>query len=420
VTGTVEPAAPGIADDWAQRAAALDAADPLSAFTDEFLSAENSDVVAYLDGNSLGRPLRATADRMVEFIRGEWAGRLIRGWTDDWLERPLQLGDRLGELALGAAPGQVVLGDSTTVWLYKLARAGVAQRPGRSEIVVDTDNFPTDRYVMDGIAGELGMTVRWVETDRELGLTPELLAPAVGPQTALVVFSHVAYRSGYLADARALTDLTHAAGGLVLADLSHSVGSVPVELDAWGVDLATGCGYKYLNGGPGAPAFGYVRAEHQAAMSQPIWGWLGRKESFVMGVGYEKADGIQGFVSGTPPILGLVPLAVAVEQLGRATMAQVRRKSEALTAFAVELFDAWLAPVGVRLATPRDPAARGGHITLHRAGFREVNERLWAQGVIPDYRNPDAIRIGLAPLSTTFAEVHRGLATLRDALADTA
>jgi kynureninase len=404
--------------DWAARAAALDAADPLAAHVAEFLVGPHSDVVAYLDGNSLGRPLRATAERMSAFIGDEWAGRLIRGWTDGWLDRAMDLGDRLGELALGAAPGQVVLGDSTTVWLYKLARAGVAQRPGRSEIVVDTDNFPTDRYVMDGIAGELGMTVRWVETDPELGLTPELLAPALGPQTALVVFSHVAYRSGYLADARALTELTHAAGGLVLADLSHSVGSVPVELDAWGVDLATGCGYKYLNGGPGAPAFGYVRAEHQAAMSQPIWGWLGRKDSFVMGVGYEKADGIRGFVSGTPPILGLVPLAASLEQLGRATMAEVRSKSVALTTYAVDLSDAWLAPLGVRLATPREPAARGGHITLQRAGFREVNDRLWADGVIPDYRNPDAIRIGLAPLSTTFAEVHRGLAALRDAIDD--
>lgn len=405
-------------DAWALRAAELDAADPLRSYAEEFLSAENSDVVAYLDGNSLGRPLRATAEKMAAFIHDEWAGRLIRGWTDGWLDRPMDLGDRLGELALGAAPGQVVLGDSTTVWLYKLARSGVAARPGRTEIVVDTDNFPTDRYVMDGIAAELGLTVRWVATDPELGLTPELLAPALGPKTALVVFSHVAYRSGYLADARALTEITHRAGGLVLADLSHSVGSVPVELDEWGVDLATGCGYKYLNGGPGAPAFGYVRAEHQASMSQPIWGWLGRKDAFDMGAGYEKADGIRGFVSGTPPILGLVPLAASLEQLGRATMAAVRAKSVELTTFAVDIADDWLAPLGVRLATPREPAARGGHVTLQRSGFRAITDQLWDQGVIPDYRNPDAIRIGLAPLSTTFAEVHRGLAALRDAITD--
>ena len=415
---TAVPAAVDSADAWISRATALDAQDPLASFVGEFLAAENSDVVAYLDGNSLGRPLRATGERMAAFIHEEWAGRLIRGWSDGWLDRPMELGDRLGELALGAAPGQVVLGDSTTVWLYKLARAGVAQRPDRTEIVVDTDNFPTDRYVMDGIAAELGLTVRWVETDPALGLTPELLAPALGEQTALVVFSHVAYRSGYLADARALTELTHRAGGLVLADLSHSVGSVPVELDSWGVDLATGCGYKYLNGGPGAPAFGYVRAEHQASMSQPIWGWLGRKDAFTMGAGYEKADGIRGFVSGTPPILGLVPLAASLEQLGRAGMPAVRAKSEALTDFAIALSDAWLAPLGVVLATPREAAARGGHITLQRPGFREVTDRLWHQGVIPDYRNPDAIRIGLAPLSTSFAEVHRGLAALRDTLTD--
>ena len=356
---------------------------------------------------------------MSDFIADEWAGRLIRGWTDGWLDRPMALGDRLGELALGAGPGQVVLGDSTTVWLYKLARAGVARRPDRTEIVVDTDNFPTDRYVMDGIAAERGMTVRWVETDPELGLTPELLAPALGPQTALVVFSHVAYRSGYLADARALTELTHAAGGLVLADLSHSVGSVPVELDAWGVDLATGCGYKYLNGGPGAPAFGYVRAEHQAAMSQPIWGWLGRKDSFVMGAGYEKADGIRGFVSGTPPILGLVPLAAALEQLGRADHGRGAGQVAALTAFAVDLVRRRGWPRSAcGWPRPRAAAARGGHITLQRPGFRAVNDRLWEQGSFPTTGTPTPSGSGWRRCRRPSPRCTAGLAALRDAIAD--
>ncbi len=406
-------------DGWTGRAAELDAADPLREYLGEFLTAENNDVRSYLDGNSLGRPLKAAADGMQHFIRGEWAGRLIRGWTDGWLDRPELLGDRLGEVALGAAPGQVVLGDSTTVWLYKLARAAVASRPNRREIVVDTDNFPTDRYVMEGIAAQSGLRVRWVHTDPELGLTPELLAPALNDDTALVVFSHVAYRSGYLADAAALVDQAHHAGAFALVDLSHSGGSVEIRLDEWQVDLATGCGYKYLNGGPGAPAYGYVRQDLQDELTQPIWGWIGRSDAFAMGPGYQKAAGMRGFVSGTPPILAMVPMGAALDQLARAGLSRVRAKSVQLTQFAVELTDEVLAPLGVRLATPRDPDRRGGHVTLHRPGFRVVNQRLWAAGVLPDYREPDAIRIGMAPLSTSFAEVARGLLALRDELTGT-
>lgn len=403
-------------DRWRRRAAELDAVDPLRGFVDEFLIPETSDVEAYLDGNSLGRPLRTTAEQLQRFVSDEWAGRLIRGWTDSWLERPQQLGDRLGSVALGAAPGQVVIGDSTTVWLYKLARAALSGRGTRSDIVIDTDNFPTDRYVTEGIAAELGLSLRWVETSPELGLTPEQLEDVVGPATALVIVSHVAYRSGYLTDLAAITEIAHRAGAFVLADLCHSAGSVPIKLDEWGVDLAVGCGYKYLNGGPGAPAFGYVRADRQASLSQPIWGWIGRKDAFAMGPGYQKADGIRGFVSGTPPILAMVPLAAALDQLEKATLAAVRQKSDKLTRFAIEMVDDWLEPLGVRLATPRDSGCRGGHITLQRSGFRAVNDVLWERGVIPDYREPDAIRIGLAPLSTTFTEVFRGLSALRESI----
>ena len=403
------------------RAEALDAADPLAPFRARFLSAPG--VVAYLDGNSLGRPVASVPRRLEEFVRGEWGAGLIRGWTDDgpsgpWMEWPERVGDRIAAAALGAAPGQTVVADSTTVLLYKLARAAVDDglAAGRDEIVVDTDNFPTDRYVLEGIAAERGARLRWVETDPAAGITDEQVAAVVGPRTALALFSHVAYRSGWVADAPAITRTVHDAGGLVLWDLSHSAGSVEVELDAWDADLAVGCTYKYLGGGPGSPAFGYVARAHHDRLRQPVQGWMGRADPFEMGPGYRPAAGVRGIVSGTPPILAAVPLLAALDLLDEAGISAVRAKSRALTAYAVELVDAWLAPHGVELVSPRDPERRGGHLMLRRAGFREVLDALWARGVIPDYREPDGIRIGLAPLSTTFAEVHDGLAVLRELL----
>jgi kynureninase len=411
--------------DLALRAAELDATDALAAHRDRFVP--SPDVVAYLDGNSLGRPLAGTAERLDRFVREEWGGGLIRAWTGDgpassaqpWMGWPGWVGDRIAAAALGAAPGQTVVADSTTVLLYKLARAAVdAQaRDGRTEIVLDTDNFPTDRYVLEGIAAERGCVLRWIEPDPAEGVTPEQVAAVVGPTTGLVLFSHVAYRSGWLADAAAITRIVHDAGGLMLWDLCHSAGSVQLELDAWGVDLAVGCTYKYLNGGPGSPAFGYVRRDLQDVLRQPIQGWMGRRDPFLMGPGYTPAAGVRGVVSGTPPILAMVPLLSALDQLDEAGIAAVRAKSVALTEFAVELVDAWLAPHGVEVASPRDPARRGGHVTIRRAGFHSVLDELWRRGVIPDFREPDGIRIGLAPLSTSFAEVHAGLAVLRDVLA---
>ena len=397
-----------------RRAAELDAADPLARFRERFLP--SPDVVAYLDGNSLGRPPAVTADRLDGFVRAEWAGRLIRGWTEGWMGWPELVGDRIAAAALGAAPGQTVVADSTTVLLYKLARAAVDARPDRREIVVDAGDFPTDRYVLEGIADERGATLRWIDTDPAAGVTPEQVAAAVGPDTALVLSSHVAYRSGWVADAAAITRIAHDAGALVLWDLSHSVGSVELELDAWGVDLAVGCTYKYLNGGPGSPAFGYVRRDRQDELRQPIQGWMGRRDPFEMGPGYFPAGGIRAIVSGTPPILAMVPLLAALDLLDEAGIAAVREKSIRLTTFALEIVDSWPTALGVQLASPRDPARRGGHLTLRRPGFRDVLEQLWERGVIPDYREPDGIRIGLAPLSTAFAEVERGLAVLRSVL----
>jgi kynureninase len=402
-----------------QRAAQLDAADPLRGCRDRFLIGEDSDVVAYFDGNSLGRPLRSSAQRLDRFVREEWAGRLIRGWTDGWLGWPERVGDLLGRAALGAAAGQVLVADSTTVMLYKLARAAVDARPDRREVVLDTDNFPTDRYVLEGIAAERNLVLRWIDASPLTGVTERQVAEAVGPNTALVVLSHVAYRSGWIADAAAITRVTHAAGALILWDVSHSVGSVPLHLDEWGVDLAVGCSYKYLNGGPGAPAFGYLRESHHGQLQQPIWGWIGRRDAFEMAQGYQPAEGMRGVLSGTPPILAMVPLIAGLELIEEVGMPAIRAKSLQLTAFALELADAWLAPLGVIVVSPREDGRRAGHITLQRKGFRAVLDELWKVGVIPDYREPDGIRIGLAPLSTSFAEVHEGMRIFREILART-
>jgi kynureninase len=379
----------------------LDAADALARYRELFVASPG--VVAYLDGNSLGRPLEASVHRVERFLREDWGGRLIRGWDESWLDLPLRIGDELGSVALGAAPGQVAIGDSTTVLLFKLIHAAAQARPGRTELVIDRENFPTDRYVVEGIARDRGMSVRWIQPQPASGVTAELLAEAVGPNTAAVVLSHVSYRSGYLADVPALTALAREAGALVLWDLCHSAGVVPVQLDSWGVDLAVGCTYKYLNGGPGSPAFLYVRSSLQGELRQPIQGWLGSSRPFDMGQGFEPAAGIRGFLSGTPPIVGMLAMQDMISLIREAGIDAVRAKSVALTEFAIALVDEQL-PSAV-LASPRDAAQRGGHVTIDHAGFEALMPQLWRRGVIPDFRRPDGIRLGLSPLSTGFAEV---------------
>ena len=393
-------------------ARARDAADPLAVHRALFVG-EDTDLV-YFDGNSLGRPLRTTAARLTAFVEQEWGGRLIRGWDERWYDLPLTLGDRLGEIVLGAEAGQTLVGDSTTVLLYKLARAAVDARPGRDEIVVDTDNFPTDRYVVEGIAAERGLTVRWIDTDPIAGVTPEQVAQAVGERTAVVVLSHVAYRSAWLADVREITRLVHDAGALVLWDLCHSAGVVPIELDAWDVDLAVGCTYKYLNAGPGSPAFAYVAERHLAQLRQPIQGWMGHADPFAMGPEYAPAPTMRRFLSGTPPIVGMLALEGMLDLLAEVGIEAVREKSIALTSYVIDCAADLLPEAS--LASPRDARERGGHVTLSHPRMREVVAALWRRDVIPDYRDPGGLRLGLSPLSTSFVETYAGLQAVREAL----
>ena len=384
------------------RAAALDAGDPLAGFRGRFAGAERE--LIYLDGNSLGRLPLATAERIAGVVRDEWGTGLIGSW-DHWAGLPAQVGDLLGEHLLGAAPGQVAVSDSTTVNLYKLACAALDARPGRRVVITDDDNFPTDRYVLEGIAARHGLELRMIHTDIDTGLDPAVLASAVDEDTALVSLSHVAYRSAALADMAEVTELVHASGAVMLWDLCHSAGSVPVQLDACGADLAVGCTYKYLNAGPGAPAFLYVRRDLQQRLRQPIWGWFGRRDLFEMGPGYDPVPGIERFTTGTPQVPGIVAVQEGARLLGEAGIGRLRDKGVALTEYLIELADAWLLPLGCSLASPRDPARRGAHVTLHHPDARRIFRALGRRGVITDYRAPDRIRYGLAALTTSYTDV---------------
>ncbi|OYO06114.1 kynureninase [Enemella evansiae] len=400
-----------------ERADQLDAADPLRACRAEFVPAgQGVDAVqAYLDGNSLGRPLRATRQRLLDLVDGAWGTRLIRSWDEQWMELPFRLGDELGRVCLGAAPGQVCFADSTTVLLYKLLRAATAAAPaGRNRIVVDTENFPTDRYVAEGVAAEAGFELVWITPDPAAAVTADQVAAVLDERTAVVLLSQVAYKSAQIADLPVITKLTHDAGALILWDLCHSAGVVPADLDAHQVDLAVGCSYKFLNGGPGAPAFCYVATRHQPHLRQPIQGWMGHADPFRMGPGYQAGQGMRGFISGTPPVLAMAGVADTIELIDRVSLAAVREKSIALTEFVVAAVDAGQAGEGVRLVSPRDPAIRGGHVTIAHPDSRRLCAQLWTEGIIPDFREPDGIRLGLAPLSTSFAEVALALGRIAE------
>ncbi|MEU4249303.1 aminotransferase class V-fold PLP-dependent enzyme [Amycolatopsis sp. NPDC026612] len=384
----------------------LDAEDELAAFRDRFVPITDPGVIAYLDGNSLGRPLRATAERLQELVAHEWGARLIRSWEERWLALPEEIGDELGRVALGAAPGQTIVADSTSVCLYKALRAAVALRPGRDEIVTDTANFPTDRFLVESVAAELGLTVRWTES--------EDVAAAVGPRTAVVTLSHVDYRSAAITDLAAVTRLVHERGGLVVWDLCHSVGSMPVALDTAGADFAVGCTYKFLNAGPGAPAFLYVNARHHEGFGQPITGWMGAADTFGMADQYVPAPGIRRALSGTPPVLGMVGVREGVALLAEAGIDRVRAKAVALGRWVLALADAWLVPLGFTVASPREDDRRGAHVTLGHPDAERLSRVLIEHGVLIDFRRPDGIRVGLSPLTTGYAEVRRAMDRIRE------
>jgi kynureninase len=391
----------------------LDAADRLATFRDRFVIDDPG--VIYLDGNSLGRLPKSTRARLVDAIDREWGGDLIRGW-DRWIEIARDAGDVLAEL-IGAEPGEVILADSTSVNLYKLAAAALDARPGRRVIVTDDDNFPTDQYILAGLADARGYELRVIAADIDAGVALEDVVAAIGDDTALVCLSHVAYRSGAIADITGITAAAHAAGALMLWDLCHSAGSVPVGLRDAGVDLAVGCTYKHLNGGPGAPAFLYVRADLQQQLRQPLWGWFSQKDQFAMASRYEPVDGIERFLVGTPSVLGGYGALEGARISAEAGIEAIAAKGRALTSFAIELFMSWLSPYGFTLASPLDANRRGAQVTAHHPQAWQICQALKAASVIPDFRTPDRLRLGFAPLYTRFADVETGLSRLRDIMA---
>ena len=396
------------------RAEALDAADPLRAFRDRF-AVRDPDLI-YLDGNSLGRLPRETAARLRTVLEDEWGGELIRAW-DHWLDLPVRVGDRLAAVVLGARPGEVVVSDSTTVNFYKLALAALDARRGRQAIVTDRANFPTDRYVLEGLARRDGHEIRWIDPDPVDGPQPADVDAVLDADVALVTLSLVNYRSAAIADMAAISTLARAAGALSLWDLSHAAGSVEVDLESAGADLAVGCTYKYLNAGPGSPAFLYVRSALQEELHNPIQGWFGQRDQFAMGPAYAPVAGIAAWLTGTPTVPGVAAVEEGVRLIEEATIRAIRAKAAALTTYAIELHDAWLEPLGFGVGSPRDPARRGAHVAVRHPSGRRLSQELLAEGVVTDFREPDSIRLGLSPLTTSYRDVWTGLSRLRD-LAD--
>lgn len=377
-------------------AEALDAADPLASFRDEFVIDDPS--IIYVDGNSLGRLPEATASLMAAVIATEWGQRLVGGWAE-WIDLAANIGDRLATHVLGASPAEVIVADSTSVNLYKLANAALDLKLG--SICTDAANFPSDKYILQGVARSRGVEI----TDK------------IEDGCSLVSLSHVSYRDGSLADMATVTEAAHEAGALMLWDLSHSVGSVPVRLNECNVDLAVGCTYKYLNGGPGSPAFLYVRKDLQPSLMQPIWGWFGQRDQFQMADRYSPAEGMDRFLTGTPPILSMKAIEPGIDMVAKAGIDAIRRKSVAMTEMMVGLFDAWLAPLAMTLATPRTPTQRGSHLAFsHLNAYQICTALIEQQQVIPDFREPDIVRFGVAPLYTRYVDAWDAMDRLRDVL----
>jgi len=391
----------------------LDARDPLAHFRDRFV-VDDPDLI-YLDGNSLGRLPTATQALADDLVRRQWGGGLIRGWNDGWFAAPERIGAKIARL-IGARSDEVIVADSTSVNLFKLVAAALRARPGRPRIVTDDLNFPSDIYVVQGVIDLLdkGHGLDIVRSADGIHGPEEALRAALDEEVALLTLSHTAFKSGYTYDLGSLTAAAHDAGALALWDLSHSVGALPIDLTAAGGDLAIGCTYKYLNGGPGAPAFLYVRRELWESLGNPIAGWMGRQGLFDFGLAYRPAAGVRRFLTGTPPIVSLALIEPGVDLLLEAGMDNLRAKSEAQSAYVVDLWEAMLAPLGFTLNSPREPHRRGSHVSLgHAEGLRIDLALIGAMKVLPDFRAPDTIRLGLAPLYTSFRDIHTAVTRLR-------
>ena len=373
-------------------ALALDAADPLAAWRDEFVIPDPS--VVYLDGNSLGRTPRRTIARLQQVLEHEWAGDLIRSWSH-WIDKPQRVGDLLAPL-IGARAGEVVVHDSTTVNLFQLVHGAAALRPDRAVLAIDEHDFPSDRYVVDGIAAATARSVRHGFDHLD--------------DVAVIVRSVVDYRTAEVVDVAAETARAHAAGALVVWDLSHAAGVLAIDLHAAGAQLAVGCTYKFLNGGPGSPAFTYVASDVQALIGQPIWGWFSQRDQFAMGPVYRPRDDIARMLIGTPSILALTGAECGISLSAEAGIHAIAAKSTALTGFAIDLCDRF----GLAFCTPRDPARRGGHVSVVHPDARALTAALVKRNVIPDFREPDVVRLGMSPLTTRFVDVYDGIAELAE------
>ena len=397
----------------------LDKSDPLGSYRAQFVITDPK--LVYLDGNSLGRLTQASLERVEQVAQQEWGHGLIRGWNDNWWEAPVRIGEKIARL-VGAAPGQMVACDTVSVNLFKLASAALTLRPERTRIVTDTLNFPSDLYILQGLVRSLGgrhTILRFGSPDGDITPDLEALAAAIDDSTALLTLSHVTFKSGYLYDMAAVTELAHRHGALVVWDLSHSAGAVPVTLDACNADFAIGCTYKYMNGGPGSPAFIYVRKDLQEQVISPICGWWGQNAPFAFGLDYSPAPGVARFLSGSQPMLSLLTMEAALDPLLEAGMDSLRSKSLRLSEYFITLSDNLLTPLGFRLGSPRIPERRGSHISLrHPEGYRINRALIEEMNVLPDFREPDNLRMGLAPLYTSFSEIWEGIDRIRQAVAE--
>jgi kynureninase len=401
-----------------KEAVALDAQDELSAYRSRFVSGDEK--LIYLDGNSLGK-LPAESRTIIEHsVNYEWGERLIRSWNEDWYTKNIELGDKIARIA-GASEGEVIITDTTSVNLYKLAHAALKFQKGRTRIVTDDMNFPSDIYIFLGLVRNFGDGYELIIVPSRDGMTIDTLdlKAMIDENTALVSLSHVAFKSAFRYNMREITSIAHEKGAMILWDLSHSIGAVPGELNESDADLAVGCTYKYLNGGPGSPAFLYVRKDLHDKLSSPIWGWFGEKNPFDFGLNYRPGEGIRRFLAGTPPILSLKTTEPTLDMMIEAGMPMIRRKSVSQAEFLLRLADEFLYPLGFLSGSPKDPEKRGSHISLrHPEAYRICKALIDPdQGdivVIPDFREPDNIRLGITPLYTTYAEIFMAVREIRN------